>query len=447
MRTTWQRRAGLAALVGGLAVLGTSCGGEGVTEPESGQSGEGGGASAASFADFDRRARAGERLSVVFFGASLTWGANASDPQQTSYRALVGKRLEAKYPEAHWQFHDAAIGGTGSQLGLFRLDRDVLAKRPDLVFVDFSANDDIYSGDEETLASYEAIVRRIVLEARCPVVLAIFPFQWNVSAGNLDAMKRRDAHLAIGQAYHAPVGDAIALAVDRVKRGETTIETLWPVDGVHPCDAGYVLFADAAWDAFEKGVAEKVVCAAPEKMVHAATYMASARVRISSLAPLPSGWRVGRPHVVSAYFDMLMSRWLDDETIASGPKGAADAEGGKPPAPQEIERLRAKFSGTMVMLFGESTPQSSKYRAYIDGKLIEHKSGDGKQTLTEFDGGFLGRMVKGNAHHQQVIATGLDPAAEHTLEIEPVPGDEGEQELRLESICVAGGRAKVWRAE
>ena len=35
-------------------------------------------AASPDFADFDRRARSGERLSVVFFGASLTWGANAS---------------------------------------------------------------------------------------------------------------------------------------------------------------------------------------------------------------------------------------------------------------------------------------------------------------------------------------------------------------------------------
>jgi hypothetical protein len=35
-----------------------------------------------SFARFDRRANAGERLNVVFFGCSLTWGANATDPQK-----------------------------------------------------------------------------------------------------------------------------------------------------------------------------------------------------------------------------------------------------------------------------------------------------------------------------------------------------------------------------
>ena len=165
-------------------------------------------AGATSFAEFDRRAREGERLNIVFFGASLTWGANATDPMQTSYRAVVARRLEAAYPKAHFRFHDAAIGGTGSQLGVFRLDRDVLRHRPDLVFLDFSANDDINSANPETLASYEAIVRRMLLEARTPVVQVIFPFKWNVAAGNTDGMKRRDAHLAIAAAYNIPAGVA-----------------------------------------------------------------------------------------------------------------------------------------------------------------------------------------------------------------------------------------------
>ena len=30
---------------------------------------------------------------------SLTWGANASDPQLTSYRAVIGRRLEEAYPQ------------------------------------------------------------------------------------------------------------------------------------------------------------------------------------------------------------------------------------------------------------------------------------------------------------------------------------------------------------
>jgi lysophospholipase L1-like esterase len=381
-----------------------------------------------SFADFDHRAKAGEHLNVVFFGASLTWGANATDPLQTSYRARIAQRLEKAYPDAHFKFWDAAIGGTGSQLGVFRFERDVLAHKPDLVFLDFSANDDINSANPETLASYESLIRRIILDAKAPVVPVIFPFMWNVSKGTTDGMPRRDAHLAIAAAYHARAGDAIALAIRRIKSAEIKIEQLWPVDGVHPGNTGYELFADAAWDALQKGIEEKVTCAAPEKMLHADTYMHNARVRISTLKPLPDGWRTGAPNVVSAYFDMLMSRWLDDEAIASS----------KSP---ELKRLTVKFSGSMVMLFGESTTKSGKYRIYIDSKQITHQNN--KQTLDEFDAADLAKRVNGNCHHAQILAEDLDPEKEHTIEIEPIVDPKQEQEWRFESICVAGGQAKV----
>jgi hypothetical protein len=57
-----------------------------------------------SFSSFDRRAKAGENLNVVFFGASWTWGANASDPLRTSYRAVVAQKMKARYPRAHFEF-------------------------------------------------------------------------------------------------------------------------------------------------------------------------------------------------------------------------------------------------------------------------------------------------------------------------------------------------------
>lgn len=388
---------------------------------------------AASFTDFDKRARNGERLNVVFFGASLTWGANASDPNLTSYRGLTAGRLETAYPKARFRFWDAAIGGTGSQLGVFRLERDVLRRQPDLVFLDFTANDGIGEATPETLASYESLVRRIILEGRAPVVQVVLPFMWDVQRDHTDGLKRRDAHHAIASAYHTAIGDAVVLGQQRVKSGATTLQKLWPFDGVHPGDAGYALFADAAWQAFQDAVKARQVCATPARSLHAETYLKNARVRISTLGALPAGWRVGVPNPVSAYFDMLMSRWLDDEVIAARQKGETNF----------VAPLKVRFSGSMVMLFGESTTQSVKYRAFIDGKLVEHKSNDGKQTLTEFDGGLLANLVKGNCHHAQVIAEGLDATKEHTLEIHPVFSGGAEQELRLESICVAGGEARV----
>lgn len=399
-----------------------------------------------SFADFDTRAKAGEALNVVFFGASLTWGANAADPNLTSYRALMGQRLTAAYPQAHFTFWDGAIGGTGSQLGVFRLDRDCLRHNPDLVFLDFSANDDIYSETPVPLASYESLVRRVIVDGKAPVVQVIFPFEWNMK-DSLDKMSRRTAHLKISEAYHTVVGDAIALAQERIAAKKITAKDIWPADGVHPCEAGYSLFADAAMAAFQKGVQDKVVGAAPEKMLYADTYMRNARVRISSLGQPPAGWKVGRPNLTSAFYDMLMSRWLDDQTIASNrtePAPGAD----KKPATQEVSRLSVRFSGSYVQLFGESTSKSGKYRVYIDGQLVARP--DAKPTdagKNEFDAGSFAKSANGNVHLNHILADGLDPKVEHTLEIEPVLAADQPQELRFESICVAGGEAWVKPAD
>src|SRR5271156_3467883 len=109
------------------------------------------------FVRFDRLAHEGASLNVVFLGGSLTWGARATDPQHTSYRALVGTKLRKLYPKAQFWFWDAAIGGTGSQLAVFRLERDVLARKPDLVFLDFTINDGPFEVTDSKLASYESL--------------------------------------------------------------------------------------------------------------------------------------------------------------------------------------------------------------------------------------------------------------------------------------------------
>lgn len=261
-----------------------------------------------SFADFARRRQAGERLTVVFFGASLTWARTRPIRSRPRTGRSIAQRLQKQYPEARFTFWDAAIGGTGSQLGVFRFDRDVARHRPDLVFLDFSANDDIGgSADSETLALYESLVRRAITDLHVPVVQVIFPFQWNVSGGTLDGMLRRDAHLAIGKAYNTAVGDAIAWLCS----GSKTSRLGWKRYG--PLMA--CILATRATFCLPmplgglSGRGQNTLLAAPEKMLHGETYLKNSRVRISSLGQLPVGWQVGRPNVVSAYFDMLMSRW------------------------------------------------------------------------------------------------------------------------------------------
>lgn len=403
----------------------------------------------ASLADFDRRAREGERLTVVFFGASLTWGANATDHANTSYRARMAERMEAKYPQAHLRFHDGAIGGTGSQLGVFRVEHDVLRWKPDLVFLDFSANDDIHNDDPETLASYEAIMRRLIADHGVPVIPVIFPFKWNVDAGSTNGMKRLTAHLALSRAYGTVAGDAISLAIARVKSGEITTAQVWDTDGVHPGDDGYRLFADAAWAAFEDAVSRKLVCRAPAKMVYADTYMRANRALLSKVCgagALPAGWQAGKPYLTALNYDWLMSRWLYDVTVANNSSPVLDEAGkpvkgedGKPriayaaPAP-----LRFKVNASAVLVLGEASGKSGGFRVLIDGTPVTGKQGQPKDSDV-----FNANPFGGNAFLVKEVARGLDTTVDHTVEIVPVLAADKEQELRLESLCVAGGKATV----
>ncbi|MDA0840579.1 MAG: SGNH/GDSL hydrolase family protein [Planctomycetota bacterium] len=392
-----------------------------------------------SFDDFERRAKAGEHLTVVFFGASLTWGANASDPNNTSYRGRMADHFREHYPNARFQFYDSAIGGTGSQLGVFRFERDVIRRKPDLVFLDFSANDDIYSADPESLASYEAIVRRLVHGQRVPTVVVMFPFRWNTQQGNTDNMKGRDAHLQIAKAYGVPAGDAITLSQQRVKAGQITLDEIWPLDGVHPGDAGYALFADAAWHAYLDGVQERSVCRVPERMLHADTYMTSIRLELTKLGKLPVGWEKTIPNRTSAWFDALMSRWQDSQARAANFKQVTDGNGKKQTIAQKVEPITVKFIGTSVLIFGERTPTTGKLRAWIDDQPVIFTQGNEKHEAVDLSSASIG----GNTHLTLVVKTGLAPNSGHILKLEPVLADGVHQELRIESICIAGPGAKV----
>lgn len=387
------------------------------------------------FAKFDERARAGEHLNVVFLGGSLTVGSNASDPQLTSYRALVSQKLEEKYPDAHFKFWDAALGGTSSNLAAFRLQRDVISRKPDLVFIDYAVNDNPYSVDDEKLASYESLTRRVLLETGAPVELIILAVKPDLEPAKRQPRPRDAKHKEVAAAYNTALADAVAYMNDQVQKGRFTPDEMWPAEtgSTHPNDKGYLLYSEVVFQAYLDAVAEKKVCRIPEKMLFADTYMTWKRQRLSQLTPLPEGWTVGRPSTSGAAFDFYMSRWYDDVTIAS----------------INAKPFRLKFNAKTVMLLGESTPKTGKYLVTIDGKpAISEDSKDG----------IYGPVPKitGNMHMIKVLGINLDPTVTHTLEITPQlkhiippPPLEGkpdpayDQVLRIESICVAGGPATI----
>ncbi|MBA3683914.1 MAG: hypothetical protein H0W72_01535 [Planctomycetes bacterium] len=382
---------------------------------------------AASFADLDRRARAGETLTVVFFGCSLTWGANSTDPDLRSMRGCLAERLRAQYPSAHWRFVDAAIGGTNSLLGIFRFERDVARHRPDLVVVDFTLNDGAEEADGDRLASYEAIVRGCVEDLRAPVVQALLCARAMVACLDLARFRTRTAHLAIADAYATAVGDAFALMQDRLRAGRLDLDAAWdlPADDCHPGDLGYELYAEAAWQGLSVALREGRVCRVPARRLHAATYRETVRARLATITPLPDGWRPALPTRIAAWHDSLMSRWLDGEVLATR------ADGAPLPAAWEL-----RFRGASALLYGESTISSGRLRVVIDGRPAPAFP-DGLLDCRSAAGGTVKLAV--------ALAVGLDPNREHHLRLEPLVDGTSAAEWRIESLCVAGEGARVWR--
>lgn len=378
----------------------------------------------ASFAEFGRRAREGEALSVVFFGGSLTWGANASDPQRTSYRALMADYLRQKYPRAPLAFHDAAIGGTGSKLGIFRLERDVLSRKPDLVFLDFTANDDHYGSDLPSLAAYECILRELIWRG-IPVVEVILPFQYSFQPRfDPRAMPRYRDHIRLATAYRTGVGDAMALVQRRLDEGKARLADLWPIDGVHPDDAGYALFFEAVRDGFEKASRDGHICALPPRPIFSDQFMVRQRIRLVQ-RPLPTGWRRGRTFRTSLWFDGLSSRWMDDVAICD----VRDKAAARP--------LRVQFIGRFVGVFGEGDQDGLAFQAVIDGAAVRYQP-DPKKPPQDYWPTDTRRFGGGRLFFWHALADTLPPGR-HTLEIHPVFAEGADRgQLRIESICVAG---------
>lgn len=365
----------------------------------------------ATMADFCRRAEAGEHLTVAFHGGSLTWGANASDPNRKSWRALIGKKLEARYPKARFAFVDAAIGGTGSELGIFRLERDVLAYKPDLLIVEWSCNDGINGANDNCSCSYEGIVRRYFAAVPEGIVAqVIIPTKETIMRQEEATLKRRTERLAFGKTYGLATSDLLGELRRRYAEGKLDLDAMWPKelgDDTHPFDPGYAIYADVVW---EQLFAEPSAEAAhvPEKSVFKDKYRHVVRKRLSDFPSLPEGWRKGYCSARAGTFDFLCSRWLDGVTVATA-----------------NEPFKVKFRGEVLLIFGESTVKSGKAEIWVDGKRVSTK-----------DCGGFGRAFAPSAYLLWQVGTSFDGGKEHVLEIRPVlePG----QELKLESICVAG---------
>jgi hypothetical protein len=320
-------------------------------------------------------------------------------------------------------FHDATIGGTGSQLGMFRLERDVLSPKPDLVFLDFTVNDGAEDTDIQSLASYERIVRELIAN-KAMVMPVLMMFRQHAEKPDAALPPRHLAHLKLADAYHLPAANTVPYVRGLVRKG-TGIHTLWPFDAAHPDDPGYRLFFEAVRDRYEQALLESATVKIPEETVFEDLYPKRTRsILVDKL--LPEGWTRQKTYRTSLWFDGLASRWMGDVACASATN--------KPVA------LEVGFEGSMVGFFGERNGLTPPVKIWIDGKPIPAPAAKEGDFLWPMNTSRFAppRKGSGNLFLWQVLARDL-PDGKHKLRIEPVwEGADNDAELRIESICSAG---------
>ena len=125
----------------------------------------------------------GESIKIVFYGDSITVGANSSEflgiaPHAESYANMVKSYIEARYPQADVQFANTAVGGTDSNWGngepagvsaIDQIEADegdhfqlrVLDENPDLLFIAYGMNDQDYSPDARFKDNIASMIEKV----------------------------------------------------------------------------------------------------------------------------------------------------------------------------------------------------------------------------------------------------------------------------------------------
>lgn len=191
-------------------------------------------------------------LNIVFFGGSVTDGYGSSNMDEKSWRAIIGQWFKDKYPSANINTVNAAIGGTGSNFGEYRLEKDVLSYNPDLVFVMFAIND-IYCG--ETAASterqFETIIRKIYTQNPNADIIIMFDGNRETASYCLEnnsllysIFKNQDD---MAQYYNISTINPFMAMINSIGAEGVESDDIWfsyMKDSVHPADKGYKYFAD-----------------------------------------------------------------------------------------------------------------------------------------------------------------------------------------------------------
>lgn len=186
--------------------------------------------------------RSGEDVTIAYLGGSITQGAGAVPIQEMCYARKSFEDICSRYGGGgQARYIKAGVGGTPSQLGMLRYDRDIGrdgTAAPDLVVVEFAVNDE---GDETKGVCYESLVKKILDQPQKPAVIllfSVFANDWNL----------KDRLAPIGFRYQLPMVDVLEAVSPQFAlpkgAGRVLSKRQYFYDVYHPSNLGHRIMAD-----------------------------------------------------------------------------------------------------------------------------------------------------------------------------------------------------------
>ncbi|MDY4977206.1 MAG: SGNH/GDSL hydrolase family protein [Clostridia bacterium] len=221
-------------------------------------------------------------LYIAFLGGSITQGAGASgtitykDDAGTGsgrWSSQITKRyFQKQYPNKNVIEVNAGIGGTSSDLGLFRMKEQLIdacgEEGPDVVFVEFAVNDMYYSNflPQKVHQRMEGIVRQLAALPKQPVIIFVYTAAYRPAESPINNTIGFDPYLKSAQVQQEVadyyqigsvnlcefVAGGVDLEGNPIVWDSSDTENTWTMDGTHPNNKGYTGYTDVIKKEFEE---------------------------------------------------------------------------------------------------------------------------------------------------------------------------------------------------
>lgn len=208
------------------------------------------------------QAKSGREVTIAYIGGSITQGAGAAPIHTQCYAYQSYRKFqEICGNKENVRLIKAGVGGTPSELGMIRFERDVLRDgmvKPDIIVIEFAVNDE---GDETKGDCYESLIRKALKQPNEPAVILLF----SVFANDENLQERM---IPIGNHYHLPMVSIKNAVTEQFYKkqgaGRVMTKNQFFYDIYHPTNAGHTVMADCLaylWKQAElsEGAAESVL--------------------------------------------------------------------------------------------------------------------------------------------------------------------------------------------